>query len=224
MLNLLRYILVLALIPYHATAGANDMFAKPPAEKYFNDDKVRPSLYSAHGNDIAKVEYYLNGFVTFSAQFKQSSSASEITYGKLLISKPGKIRCEYFKPSPVLLIINGDRLTYYDKELDEVSYTNSDINALKLLALSNINFKELNLVEMEKDDQFLTLNVKEYSKDLKQDLILTLKFSHPQIVLKQITITTKENVIDMIFDQIAYNSQLSDQLFYFHRQIPRKRR
>lgn len=222
MLKLLKYILLLIVIPCYSLAKTNNIIVTPPVEKYINDDKVRPSLAKVYAKDIAKVEHYLNSFTTFGAQFKQSSPGSEITYGKLFIAKPGKIRCEYFKPSPILLIINESKVTYYDQELDEVSYTNSDINALKILALSNISFKELKLVEMEKDAKFLTLSVKEYSKDLKQDLILTLKFSHPSINLKQITITTEESETDIIFDKITYDMPMGKQLFYFHRNAPRK--
>jgi outer membrane lipoprotein-sorting protein len=231
MAKLVKIIITLLLLtPGHSFAAKKntnnnqDIMVNKADEKYFGDDDVRPSLYKLYAKEIKQVENYLNGFETFIAQFKQSNKAGSIRYGKLFISKPGKIRCEYLKPSPVLLIINDNRVTYYDQDLDEVSYTSSDINVLKLLALSEINFSNLNLVEMDKEKQFLTLSIKEDSKKAQPRLFLTLKFSYPQIELKQITITTEENEIDMIFDQITYDQLLGKQLFYFHRDLFRKRR
>ncbi len=225
MAKLLKIIIIFTLtLSSYVLANDEAIVVSAPQEKYFNDDKVRPSLYKTYAKEIAEVENYLNSFETFIAQFKQSNKEGSIRYGKLLISKPGKIRCEYLKPSPILLIINDNRLTYYDQDLDEVSYSSSDINVLKLLAQSEINFNNLDLVEVDKEKQFITLSIKEGNKKSSQRLFLTLKFSYPSIELVQITITTEENEIDIIFDQIIYNQAIGKQLFYFHRDIFRNRR
>ena len=229
MAKLLKVIIIFILVLPGAAFStkqnsANDIMVPSNQEKYFNDDKVRPSLYTTYAKEIAEVEDYLNGFETFIAQFKQSNKEGNIRYGKLLISKPGKIRCEYLKPSPMLLIINDNRLTYYDQDLDEVSYSSSDINVLKLLAQNEINFNNLDLVEIDKEQKFITLSIKEDNKKSAQRLFLTLKFTYPSIELLQVTITTEENEVDMIFDQITYNQAIGKQLFYFHRDIFRNRR
>lgn len=202
--------------------AAKEMIVSFEKEKYFGDDDVKPSLNSLYAKEIKLVEQYLNGFYSFSAQFKQSNKNNDISYGKLFISKPEKIRCEYSSPSPLLLIMNEGKITYYDKELDEISYTNADINALKLLSLNEVNFNNLNLVSASKDNGFISLSIKEYSKELKQNLIVTLRLNYPLLKLSQVVVTTEDNEVNMIFDNIIYNKPLSKQLFYFNRHPSRK--
>ena len=224
MLKFLRIIVVLLPFLASAKASSNNIIVSSPQEKYFGDEDVRPSLYKLYAKEIREIETYLNSFKTFVTQFKQSNTKGEISHGKIFVAKPGKIRCEYFNPSPILLIMKDKKVIYYDKDLDEVSYASSDINALKLLALSDIKFNEFNLVEIEKNSHFLTLSLKEYSEELKQNLILTLKFSYPKLQLKQMSVITEDNEIDMIFDKITYNQILGKQLFYFHRDALRNKK
>jgi outer membrane lipoprotein carrier protein len=221
MVRLVSYILLLC---FANIALGDELIISAPSEKYFGDDDVRISIKTQYAKEIAEVEKYLNSFETFMAQFKQSNKEGSVRYGKFFISKPGKIRCEYVKPTPDLLIINENKLTFYDKALDEVSYASADINSLKILALKDLRFNSVHIVEMEKDDHFLTISLKEHVEKLESPLFLTMKFSYPQIELKQITITTKDSEMDLIFDQIIYNQPIGKQLFYFHRDIFKNRR
>ena len=219
-----KWIKLLFLFFPFCSLGGNDIIVSAPPEKYFGDDDISPVITDVYAKEIIELEHYLNSFDTFIAQFKQSNKEGAIRYGKFFISKPGKIRCEYFKPSPVLLIINQNKVTFYDQDLDEVSHASSDINSLKLLTIKDLRFNSVNVVEIDKDDQFITLSIKERVKKFNNPLFLTLKFSYPKVELKQITITTHENEIDMIFDQITYNQPISKQLFYFHRDLFKTRR
>ncbi len=198
-----------------------DIIVTPKEEKYFGDDNVKPSLYKTYTKEIALVERYLNEYHSFVANFKQSGTKGDISYGKLFISKPNKIRCEYSNPSPLLLIMNENKITYYDKELDEISYANYDINALKFLALEEIKFSKLNLVAATKEDGFLSFSVKEHSKDLKQDLIVTFTFSYPKIQLIRMLVTMEDSESEVVFSKVAFNQVLGKQLFYFNRIKPK---
>lgn len=215
---------LLLLLVSFCSFASTDIIVAAPEEKYFGDDDVRPAISSVYKKELADVENYLNSFYTFSAQFKQSNKEGSIRYGKFYISKPGKIRCEYLKPTPDLLIINENKVTFYDQRLDEVSYANSDINSLKLLSVKDLRFNAVDIVEMDKDHQFITISIREHVQKFDSPLFLTLKFSHSPIELKQITITTQEDEVDLIFDQILYNQPIGKQLFYFHRDIFKERK
>ncbi len=194
-----------------------DIIVVEPEEKYYGDKDVNPSLNTTYAKEIAAVEKYLNSFYTYSANFKQSNRSGQISYGKIYISKPEKIRCEYSNPTPTLLIMNENKVTYYDEELDEISHANADINALKILSLERIKFSNLKLVEVEKEYGFISFTFIDYSKELKQQLAATLKFSYPAVELKKLTVLTEDNEVDMVFEKSIYNQNLSKQLFYFNR-------
>jgi outer membrane lipoprotein-sorting protein len=210
------------LLPLYSMAH-NDIIVQPPKEKYFGYEDP-PHITSLYTKELAEIENYLNSFYNFSAQFKQSNKSGTIRYGKFYISKPSKIRCEYLKPTPDLLIINENKVTFYDQRLDEVSYASADINSLKLLAVKDLRLNAVDIVEIDKDDQFITVSSKEHVQKFDHPLFLTLKFSYPKIELKQVTITTQEDEVDLIFDQILYNQPISKQMFYFHKDLYKESR
>ena len=69
---------------------------------------------------IDQLENYLNQFEKISAEFIQSSSTGSQESGKILISKPGKLRIEYKKSKELLIIADGTWLHYFDTELNEI--------------------------------------------------------------------------------------------------------
>lgn len=220
MLKMLKIFLILFVLPCISLAAVNtksDITVSKAKEKFHGDEDVPPSILETYHKEIKAVEKYLNSFSTFSGVFKQSNKEGMISYGKLYISKPGKIRCEYLNPTKLLLIINGEKVTFYDKEIDEISYASTEANALKILASEDIDFSNLNLVELEKEKHFINLSVKEFNKELKQNLIVTFKFFYPDITLKQITVHTENNEVDLIFDQIDYDRVISNKLFFFNK-------
>lgn len=200
----------------------NNILVTHEEEKYYGDDNPPLSIKETYANEIKDIETYLNSFASLTARFKQSNTDGEISYGNIFISKPGKIRCEYINPSPILLIINDQKITYYDQKLDEVSYTTSDATALKILALDDLKLGKLDIIEIEKDSNSISLSIKEYNPDLKQYFIVSILFSYPRVELKQMKIVTEDNEVNAIFDKIYYNKILGKELFFFHRDRKRQ--
>ncbi|MGB4191395.1 MAG: outer membrane lipoprotein carrier protein LolA [Rickettsiales bacterium] len=200
----------------------SSILASTTKEKYFGDDQTKPSVNITYHKELANISIYLNSFDTFSAGFKQSTRDGRIRYGKIFISKPDKIRCEYLAPSPMLLLLKENRVIFYDYDLDETSYANSDIESIQLLSRKNLNLKDVNVVEVSKDSHFIEVTIKEHIKQSREILLLTLKFSYPKIELKQITVTTQESDIDLILDKIVYNKTFGKELFIFNRDFLRK--
>jgi outer membrane lipoprotein-sorting protein len=226
--RLIKYLIIFVMfLPFSSfakKAGINANVSSFSQEKYFGDENTEPSVHSVYVKEITKIENYLNNFETFTASFKQSNRAGAIRYGQIFISKPGNIRCEYLPPSPITLVMKDKKIVFYDKDLDQVSYTSSDMKSIRLLAVQNFKFSDVDLVEVEKDNHFIEFTVKEYIENSKQILLLTLRFTYPQVELKQITITTEESDIDLILDNYSYNQILGKELFSFNSEIIRKGR
>ena len=67
---------------------------------------------------ILKVEHYLNGFNSLSANFIQYNDNAHSSSGRIYISKPGKLRLEYDGENKYLIVVKGGFISYYDKKLD----------------------------------------------------------------------------------------------------------
>lgn len=89
---------------------------------------------------IARIESYLNSITTMRASFLQIASTGELARGTFYMRRPGRLRIEYAPPSPVLIVADGHRLTYYDKELETANVAPIDDTLAGFLAREHISF------------------------------------------------------------------------------------
>lgn len=87
---------------------------------------------------IYRVERYLNKLKTIKADFAQYDSQGGVAYGSFYLSRPGKMRWQYKPPIPVLIVSNGDYLTYIDYEIEQVTHIPLDSTMAALLAREKI--------------------------------------------------------------------------------------
>lgn len=66
---------------------------------------------------VDKANTYFNGVKTMVADFSQTGSDGRRSKGELSILKPGKLRFEYEKPSPVQIISDGKSVAVRDRKL-----------------------------------------------------------------------------------------------------------
>lgn len=89
---------------------------------------------------LARIEGYLNSITTVKAGFLQVASTGEVARGTFYMRRPGRLRIEYDPPSPVLIVGDGHRLIYYDKELQTANMTPIDDTLAGFLAREHIRF------------------------------------------------------------------------------------
>ncbi len=99
-------------------------------------------LSSQQQSLLQNIEKYLNGITTLTAKFLQIDATGESSTGDLYILRPGKLRWEYHQPIPILVVVNGSLLSYYDQELKQTSHGSSNNNLVGFLARKNISFNQ----------------------------------------------------------------------------------
>jgi len=120
--------LALALLVF-TDAGSQAQQANPDQRRSFAPRKnttppkqvKQADLSQQDKADIARIETYFDSIRTLSGRFYQISSLGEIAEGKIYLSRPGKLRIEYNPPVPILIIADGQKLTYYDSELKSIN-------------------------------------------------------------------------------------------------------
>jgi outer membrane lipoprotein carrier protein len=78
-----------------------------------------------------EVEKYLSGVATWSADFTQTiddghGNVVRSAAGKLYLQKPGKFRWDYAEPSEQLILADGKKIWFYDKDLQQANVRNMD--------------------------------------------------------------------------------------------------
>jgi len=90
-------------------------------------------------DELSVYNDYLNKMSSIEAEFVQISPDGSQQFGKFYLKKPGKMRWDYQRPKQFSIVINGNKLTHYDKQLDEASYGKSEEIAVHFLAKKEIN-------------------------------------------------------------------------------------
>jgi outer membrane lipoprotein-sorting protein len=68
---------------------------------------------------LADVQRHLAGTETMTAQFSQTDRAGKVLTGTLTLKKPGKIRFQYEKGVPILIVSDGKSLYFLDYQVGQ---------------------------------------------------------------------------------------------------------
>ncbi len=91
--------------------------------KYFAIPVVLVTIASpaiAQPADLAAISAHLKAVTTMTADFAQTDRAGKTLNGVLTLKRPGKIRFQYEKGVPILLVGDGKALTFIDYSVKQV--------------------------------------------------------------------------------------------------------
>lgn len=92
-----------------------------------------PAVAQQGQSDLVRVNNYIRAVTTMTADFTQTDRNGQTLTGKLTIKQPGKIRFQYQKGVPLLIVGDGKALTMIDYEVRQVQrwpIGNSPLGAL----------------------------------------------------------------------------------------------
>lgn len=161
-----------------------DPTPKPKAEMV--DFGVPPSVISGEDRDviITKVEDTLNRIRSLKATFIQRGPEGNVDEGTIFLERPGKIRFEYADDNPILVVSNGDMLSFVDYEIKQVSRWPIDKTPLGILVDEHIDLKnkDIEIPEMIRFAGLIKMSV--LQPDQKDQGYITLIFEESTMELK----------------------------------------
>ncbi|NHK28005.1 outer membrane lipoprotein carrier protein LolA [Parvularcula flava] len=130
---------------------------------------------------FAKAVDYLQGISTMEARFTQIAPSGNVTEGTMQLSRPGRLRFEYDKPVPTLIVANQGLVYVHDSELETTDSYPVNKTPLKFLLAEQIDSAdaELTAVNRQADTVSLTLE----SSDIETEGQLVLEFAAPDLEL-----------------------------------------
>jgi outer membrane lipoprotein-sorting protein len=192
---------------------ATDVSAAPPAAA---------SLTQQDRADVQRVEQYLNGIRTLDARFQQFSQDGGTSGGKVYVQRPGRMRFEYDKPSPILLIADGTFVVYIDYSLKQTTYLPIGSTPAWFLLRENISLSDgVTVTRFERGPGVLRVSLVENKSP--ENGTLTLVFGDRPLELKQWTIVDQQGKATTVSltDQ-HYGQPLDPKLFTFVDPNPKK--
>ena len=70
--------------------------------------------------DLQQVQRHLQGLTTMTAAFSQTDRNGKVLSGTLTLKQPGRIRFQYEKGVPILVVADGGALTFVDYSVKQV--------------------------------------------------------------------------------------------------------
>lgn len=118
---------------------------------------------------IAQAEEFLNSIKTMKANFQQvmpmhgTMPGGTVSEGVVYLRRPGQMKWVYTMPSAVEIFLEKNRVIYYDKELDQVTYAPLEHMLASLIAQDNISFTDGNIkvIGVKKDDMGIRITLEQ---------------------------------------------------------------
>lgn len=178
-----------------------------------NPATANDQIYKKYQTQIKQIEDYFNNSNSFSANFVQIIQ-NNILSGKIYLQKPQKMRFEYEEPSPIVVVANGRVVTYYDKELDEISHIPAKKTPVKFLALKNLSFKDqgFEVIDFQEQDNAYKITIEDTSNQQIENF--SLFFSQNPFLLNRIEISNElnQNISISLFNH-KFNTKFDKKLF-----------
>ena len=139
---------------------------------------------------VSKISKHFSSVPTMMGEFVQFGPNGEQTGGRFFIKRPGKVRFDYTKPSPILVKADGKTVGIHNRKLKTWDFFPLSKTPLKLLLANRIdvNDKSIKSVKAEMDLTTVVLGNKSVFGNSK----ITLMFDPVSFDLRQWTITDNQ--------------------------------
>jgi outer membrane lipoprotein-sorting protein len=137
-----------------------------------------------------KIADHFSSVKTMSGEFVQFGPRGEQTAGKFFLERPGKVRFNYEKPSPMRVIADGRSVVIGNTKLKTWDIYPLSKTPLALLLDDKIDLGGKMVRDVKEDPDLITIKLGD--KSLFDDSTITLMFDPTSYELKQWTITDNQ--------------------------------
>jgi len=197
-----------------ALMGASLAFFTPPASA--NGVAATQETASADADiNVSAVESYFNGISTLKAAFTQAAPDGTLLTGQFYLNRPGRLRFEYDEPLNDFIVADGERIYFYDGQMEQVSQTDIGNTLADFLLRPQLSLQgELQVIESVRRAGLMWVTIVERANPDKGRL--TLGFTEAPLQLKKWRVTDGEDrITEVELDGIERDIKLPNTLFRF---------
>lgn len=173
---------------------------------------------NAHSLDcqgIEKYETFLQSADTITANFVQKINKKNNSSGIFLLKRPKKMRIEYNNGDlDAVITVNGSIITYFNRELDQISHISKDKIPVHFILSNKIKFKDLDVelcnLDVKNNTYYIVFNQKTDFVSGK----FTMSFDSKSSELKGISVLHQNgDEVDLIMSNLKINNEIKDSSF-----------
>lgn len=164
---------------------------------------------------MARVEAYLNGLRSLKAKFIQIAPDGGLASGTAWLSRPGRMRFEYFPPTPFLLVAGNGLLVFHDGKLKQTTNIPLGQTPLGILLADNVKLSgDLTVLGLRREPGMLEVRVTRTSSP--GDGSLSLVFADAPLALRQWTVLDAQRKETRVtLSNIELGGNFDSKLFQF---------
>ena len=111
---------------------------------------------------VNKVSSYFSGINTMQGSFTQTGSDNRRMKGKFYLSRPGRFRFDYARPSKQIVVSDGRYLAVQDLDLNNEDRVALDQTPFRLLLRTDVNLvRDARITELQESDDLLVLGLED---------------------------------------------------------------
>jgi outer membrane lipoprotein-sorting protein len=122
---------------------------------------VAPVAAQNRSSQLAQVQQHLRAVGTMTANFSQTDRKGQTLSGNLMLKRPGKIRFQYGKGVPMLVVANGKHLTMVDYQVKDVQSYPIGSSPLSVLLNPNQDLARFAKVVPNSDSRVLLVEARD---------------------------------------------------------------
>jgi outer membrane lipoprotein-sorting protein len=172
---------------------------------------------SAQSSDLAAVSSHLKDVATMTASFVQTDRTGKSLNGTLKLKRPGRIRFQYEKGVPILIVGDGKALTFIDYSVRQVQRWPIGNSPLGVLLDPNRDMTRFAKVVATSDPRLVVVEARDPKRP--EFGIITLAFSRqasaPAGLMLQgwVTVDSQGNRTSIRLSGQSFNTPVSDEAF-----------
>ncbi len=138
--------------------------------------------------DLSRIEAYLNSLHSLRGRFLQVAPDGAVTEGNAWLSRPGRMRFEYDKPSPFLMVAGFGSFVFNDSQLNQTTSIPLSATPLSILLADKVTLEgDVTVTAIDRQPgQIQVTMIRTSSPD---DGSLTLVFADQPLALRQWVVT-----------------------------------
>jgi len=217
---------VVSALSFGALAlGAADGFAQNPAKSQIQPFvPPRAPLSEAQKADLKRVSDYLNTIKSVQGRFTQIAADGRTAQGTFYLRKPGRIRFEYDRPNPILIVADGSSVGVSNSQLKTTDRYPLINSPLRLLLSESIDLTtDRRITEVKKETGVLSFTARETAGPARGSITLILADSG-QLELRQWEVVDAQGAHTTIaLNNVRQDANIPANLFVIQELSPFKR-
>jgi outer membrane lipoprotein-sorting protein len=172
-----------------------------------------PTAPSIDAAEVERIETFLSDLRSLQTPFVQINPNGSSSTGMLYYERPDKMRLDYDRPNPVLIVANGSQVIYHDRKLDQVTHLFTSQTPLAFLLDKKVKLSgDVTITDFQRRAGEIHLTL--VQSDEPDAGSISLAFAEQPLALRRWTVVDPQGLVThVMLEAPEVDAKIDDKLF-----------